>query len=90
MIIKTNTSNKCIKICIPTTIKMFNNSKITLNKTLEGFIIKKATIDDYKIINFPNNNSLYLSSLNNDRHGNIEGDYTIEIEDQETLKLIKI
>lgn len=88
---KTSTSGSGhIKIYIPKAIKIFDNSKIIINKVLEGFIVKKSCIDDCRSTNFPKDNILYLSSINNDRYGDIEGNYTIEIEDEDTLKLIRI
>lgn len=90
MIIKTTRANNNIKLTIPRSIKIFNDNLYTLNRILEGFLVKKASIDSSNIRKYPKNGTICLSSNIGDLFNNIEGDYDIEIEDEDILRLIKI
>jgi hypothetical protein len=75
-----------IKLYIPKDLDIFKpDEELVVRRTLEGFLIRKATIDDRKTIKFNHKRFITLGSTND-----IDDEYEYEIVDEDTLKLIRI
>ncbi len=83
------TSINNIKVYIPLSINIFKVGDVyNVNKTIEGFIIKRSGIDSKRHVKFAKNRTIILDgSMDCNEH---EGEYEIEVLDEDTLKLIKI
>lgn len=82
-------ASNSITVRIPNIIDLFKpKDTLVVSRILEGFIIRKSTLDDRKTVTFNKNKKVTLDiSVDCD---NNHGEYNYEIIDSETLKLIRI
>lgn len=84
-----NSFTKCYYCLLPLNLlKDFTvKDSIKINKTLSGFKISKATIDDNKTRKITNKGRINIS---NHFDNEIEGDYEMNILDTDNIELIKL